>query len=566
MQKQFWFEQTNFSLLKQTFLKYKKIFVYALWFSFIINLLTLAMPIYSLQILDRVISSSSLETLLMLTVIVIITLVFLGFFNIIRSFVFFQISKNLDDDLASKILKDSISIYSNHKNISPTQLSRDFASLKNFISSQIMHTIFDAPWAIIFIISIFFVHYINGLVVLLAAIILMFLAYLNDYSIKDDIKKANEANVKSLRYIEFSSRNAEVIEAMGMKNNLLKHWQNIMDSSNNLQQKVNEKTTLISSITKSIRMIIQILMMGIGAYLVINRQMSGGGIIATSILAGKALAPFDAGISIWKNYVNAKKSYDRIDKFLETVENSDLIEGTLLPEPKGNIKVEKLVFSPKNSQKPILKGLSFEINQGEIIGIIGPSGAGKTTLAKLLIGIYKPSSGTVRLDNAEVYRWDKEDLGRFVGYIPQDIELFEGTIKNNIARMNEETDDQKILKAAKIVDADSLILHLEKGYETQVGESGTCLSLGQAQRIGLARAFYGDPRIIILDEPNSHLDIQGEKAFAKAIEYARMQKITMIIIAHRTSVLANVDKIMVLQDGIINSFDERDKVIKQFAS
>ncbi|MCP3660457.1 MAG: type I secretion system permease/ATPase [Bacteroidetes bacterium] len=550
-------------LLKETFLKYKKIFRYALGFSLIINLLTLPMAIYSLQVLDRVISSGSLETLLMLTIIVCACLAALGFLNIVRSFIFFQISKNLDNDLSTVILKNSISTYSSQKNISPTQLSRDFSTLKSFVSGQIMHTIFDAPWAIIFIIAIFFVHYINGFVVLIAAILLLFLAYLNDYAIKHELKKANEANVKSLSYIEFSSRNAEVIEVMGMKSNLIKHWQNIANPANDLQQKVNEKTTVISSLTKSIRMLIQVFMMGIGAYLVINRQMTAGGIIATSILAGKALAPFDAAVNIWKSYVNTKKSYDRVDKFLKITENTDILENTLLPESQGNITVDKLVFAPSKSLKPILKGLSFEVKQGEIIGIIGPSGAGKTTLAKLLVGIYKPNSGTVRLDNAEVYRWEKEHLGKFIGYMPQDIELFSGNIKTNIARMDEEPDNDKVLKAAQIVSANELILHLEKGYETEVGAGASHLSAGQAQRIGLARAFYNEPKLIILDEPNSHLDIKGEQAFAGAIAFAKQKQITMIIIAHRTSVLGSVDKIMVMEDGLIKIFDDKEKVIEQ---
>jgi ATP-binding cassette, subfamily B, bacterial len=551
----------NNYILKDAILKYKKMFLYAFIFSFTINLLTLSMSLYSLQIYDRVLSSSSIETLIMLSLITVLCLLFSSFLTMIRNLIFSKISKNLDDDLSMEILGKSITYKNYSQNISPTQMIRDLNVVKNFVSSHTIHTLFDAPWAILFIITTFFVHYINGLIVLFSAIILLFIALCNEILLKKDSQKANELNVKNLNYIETMSRNTEIIEAMGMKKDILENWNNLQKESLLLEKKVQEKSNFISSLTKFIRMLIQMLMTGVSAYLVINRQMTSGGIMATSILSGKALAPFETGIATWKSLLSFRKSYQRIDLFLQ---NSEVLEeNTLIPEPEGNFSVDKLVFSFNEKSKPVIKGMNFEIKKGEVIAIIGPSGSGKTTLAKLLMGLYKPNNGNVRLDGADMYRWDKSIIGKFVGYLPQDIELFQGTVKENIARMQKDFDENNVLNAAKIAGANDMILGLPKGYETEIGIGGNFLSSGQAQLVGLSRAFYGNPKIVILDEPNSHLDNIGEIYFLKTIEYAKQNNITTIIIAHRTSILSIVDKILVMQDGMIKLFDEKDKVLEQ---
>jgi ABC-type protease/lipase transport system fused ATPase/permease subunit len=292
--------------------------------------------------------------------------------------------------------------------------------------------------------------------------------------------------------------------------------------------------------------------------------MSSGGIMATSIMSGKALAPFETGIATWKSLITFRKSYTRLDNFLKNTDNFE--EEVLLPEPDGNFYIEKLIFSINNKTKPIIKGVNFEIKKGEIIAIIGPSGAGKTTLAKLLVGIYKPSSGNIRLDGADIFRWDKDKLGKFLGYLPQDIELFKGNIKSNIARMQQKFDEKKVLEIAKITGASEMILKLENGYETEIGIGGNHLSSGQAQLIGLARAFYEDPKIVVLDEPNSHLDSFGENKFLNTIKYAKQNNITTIIIAHKMNILSIVDKILILQDGVIKLFDTKDKVIEHLTT
>jgi ATP-binding cassette, subfamily B, bacterial len=550
-------------ILGNAILKYKKIFWFALAFSLAINLLTLAMPIYSLQVLDRVVSSGSLETLLMLTLIVGMMFVFLGILTFVRSLVFRQIANQVDENLSLKLLGDALTASCYQKNCRPGQLMREFENIKNFLSGYTMQTLFDAPWAIIFIIAIFFIHYINGLVTLTAAAVLLIMAVLNERSTKQQLEQANEMNIKSLGHIEMSARNSEVVEAMGMKDSIVGAWQKIHKLDIELQLKAEAKANLLSASSKTIRLFIQMLMMGIGAYLVLKNQMSGGGIIATSILAGKALAPFDSAIGTWKTVISVRKSYGKVEDFLNQTAGKE--SSTLLPEIHGSIAVEKLFFAPTAQHKPIIKAISFRINPGEIIGIIGPSGAGKTTLAKLLVGIYRPSSGMVRLDGIDMSKWDKQKLGPKIGYLPQDIELFKGSIKANISRMADAHDENAVLKAAKLTNAHDIIIKQPGAYETEVGPGGIYLSSGQAQQIGLARTFYGDPKLIVLDEPNAHLDQQGERALLKALAYAKSTQITTIVIAHRKSVLSAVDKIMVLKEGVVHFFEERNKVFSKLA-
>ncbi len=549
------------AIIKQVILQYKKIFIYAFIFSFIINALTLISPIYSLQILDRVVSSGSIETLIMLSIIAAAAFICLGLLSAVRSFIFAKLGENLDNDLSKKIVNASISIACVQKTISGSQMLRDFTVVKGFLTGPTIHTLFDAPWTILFIGVIYFIHPTAGHITLSAAIILLIMAYLNEALTKNDLNSANENSVKSFNQIELAARNAEVIEAMGMKQDIINNWNIINQASLNLQAKAATNAIIISSASKIIRLFIQMIIMGVGGYLVLKREITGGGIIACSILAGKALAPFDAGIATWKSVISARKSYQRLNIALEKAPQRE--EGIELPAPKGALSIEKLFYAPPGSTKPILKGINCEIKPGEIIGIIGPSGAGKTTFAKLITGIYKSSSGNVRLDGADIYKWNRSNIGKHIGYLPQDTELFNGMVKTNIARMQENADSEVIIKAAQLANAHEMILKLENGYETEIGLQGSQLSAGQIQRIGLARAFYNDPKVLILDEPNSHLDQEGEIALIKSINYAKSNRITTIIIAHRPSVLKYVDKIMVLKDGIISLFDTRNEVFKK---
>ena len=385
------------------------------------------------------------------------------------------------------------------------------------------------------------------------------MAYINEKSTKELIDKTNQMQVEVMKDFEIISSNSEVINAMGMKANVRENWQ---AGNDELRKASTDLTTLsnkISSITKTLRMALQTITMASSAILVMYNKMSSGGIIATSILAGKALAPFDNAIGLWKSLKTAKSSYFRLNESLKYyVEEKGKIE---LPIPRGEIIVDKLIYKLEKSDRLLIKGISFKINHGEVIGIIGPTGSGKTTLARLLVGVLKPNSGIVKIDGANLFDQDLEKIGKHIGYLPQDVELFKGLVKHNIARMDKNAKDEEIIKASQFCDVHEIILSLSQGYETLIEKDASNLSAGQKQRIALARAYFGDVKFVVLDEPNSNLDSEGETALNNAILRAKENKITTIIITHRTSVISICDKVMILRDGEIKSFDSVDKIL-----
>jgi len=536
----------------------KKAFWFCLIFSFFISIFTLASSIYSMQVLDRVLSSNSFETLLYLTIIVLVFLIFLGILTQIRSTIFLHVSNWLDEKLSSVLFNSSIEAQGSNKNIS-SQNMRDLQTLKSFISGPNLATLFDAPFAVIYLIMIFFIHFINGFITLIGGLIMLKMAYINEKSTKELIDKTNQMQVEVMKDFEIISSNSEVINAMGMKANVRENWQ---AGNDELRKASTDLTTLsnkISSITKTLRMALQTITMASSAILVMYNKMSSGGIIATSILAGKALAPFDNAIGLWKSLKTAKSSYFRLNESLKYyVEEKGKIE---LPIPRGEIIVDKLIYKLEKSDRLLIKGISFKINHGEVIGIIGPTGSGKTTLARLLVGVLKPNSGIVKIDGANLFDQDLEKIGKHIGYLPQDVELFKGLVKHNIARMDKNAKDEEIIKASQFCDIHEIILSLSQGYETLIEKDASNLSAGQKQRIALARAYFGDVKFVVLDEPNSNLDSEGETALNNAILRAKENKITTIIITHRTSVISICDKVMILRDGEIKSFDSVDKIL-----
>ncbi len=540
-----------------------KAFQYSLFFSFIASLLTLATSLYALQIFDRVLSSGSMDTLAALTFVVSGLIIILGLIQTVRSYISADISLFLDKELSSLLLSNSISLSAINKTLQGSLFQRDLASLKNFLTGPATNSIIDSPWALIYIIVIFFIHPAISIIVIIGASILLFLAFYNEKQTAPLLKTASEFNLQSIKEIEISTRNAEVIEAMGMKNGIIKNWQKINQKVLNLQTKASARANLIINITKTVRLFIYIFTMAAGAYLVVYNKMSPGGIIAASILSGKALAPFDAAISNWKSVLSARRAYERLNKLM--IDPNIREKAMKLPPPKGDLKIEKILYKPEPNAKPAIKGIDIKIAAGESVCIIGPTGAGKTTLAKLIAGIYKPDAGVVRLDNADIYTWDREDIKNHIGYLPQDVELFNGKVKDNIARMDKEADPKKVIKAAEDAFVHSLILRLPKGYETDIGVAGSALSAGQRQRIALARAFYNNPKLIILDEPNSNLDKEGETALAKAVYNAKQKQITLIIISHRETILQVIDKILVIHQGEAKLFGKKKEILRQLA-
>ncbi len=549
------------NIIKTSVESCKRAFWFCFLFSFFISIFTLASSIYSMQVLDRVLSSNSFETLLYLTIIVLAFLIFLGILTQVRSAIFLHISNWLDEKLSPVLFNSSIESQGSNKNIS-SQNMRDLQTIKGFISGPNLAVLFDAPFAIVYLIMIFFIHWINGLITLVGGLVMLKMAYINEKSTKELIEKTNQMQSEVLRDFEIISSNSEVINAMGMKGNVRGNWQ----SGNNELRKVSADlanlSNRISSISKTLRMVLQTITMASSAILVMYNKMSSGGIIATSILAGKALAPFDNAIGLWKSFKTAKAAYSRLNESLKNyVECKGKID---LPDLKGEVLVDKLIYKLPNSDRIVVKGASFKINAGEVVGIIGPSGSGKTTLARLLVGVLKPNSGTIRFDGANIFDQDLEKIGKHIGYLPQDVELFKGLVKHNIARMSRESLDEDVIKAANFCDIHKIILSLPQGYETQIEKDASNISAGQKQRIALARAYFGNVKFVVLDEPNSNLDSEGEAALNNTIIRAKENKITTIIISHRTSVISICDKVMVFKDGEIAAFDAKDKVLEGF--
>jgi len=551
----------NDSLLEKTLKTCKRAFGYLFFFGFIISILTISTSVYALQVFDRVLSSGSIDTLIALTFVMFGFLVALGLLQIIRAFILMGVSDFLNQKLSDTLLHVSISNSAVFNNMQGGQNLRDLGAIKGFLTGSGVNSLIDAPWCILYIIAIFFIHPTLCIMVILSAILLLILAYYNEKTTKPILDKASEINIKGAGELELSTRNAEVIEAMGMRLNIVKNWNEINKQVNELQTQASKKSSVVTNITKTLRMFIYVLSTAVGAYLVLGNKMSPGGIIAASILSGKALAPFDAAMGIWKQVINTRKSYNR----LNSVMKNTLVrqEAMKLPEPKGNLSIEKIAYISPKTKQTIIKGINIQIKAGEIIGIIGPSGAGKTTFAKIISGIWKCTTGIVRLDGADIYTWNRDDITNHLGYLPQDIELFNGTVKDNIARMDKEADPNKVVEAAQDAFVHDLILHLQKGYETDIGIGGSELSAGQRQRIALARAFYNNPKLIILDEPNSNLDQNGDIALAKAIINAKKKSSTIIVISHRPSILKIVDKLLVIHEGEAKIFGNRDEVLSK---
>ncbi|MEK6733641.1 MAG: type I secretion system permease/ATPase [Pseudomonadota bacterium] len=539
-------------------------------FSFGVNLLMLITPLYSLQVLDRVLSSQNENTLFWLTFIMAVLYLSLHMIQVARSFTLIKLGEWLDQQLSPDLFMNSIRSAAMKASVGGAQNLRDLQTVKQFLTSVGINTLFDAPWSIIYIFVLFWIHPWMGWLSVIGALLLFVFAVFNAYATNTKLNQANEHSIRSMNQSEISTRNAEVIEAMGMMNAVAKRWKEYQQKSLELISVASYRNGVISNISRFIRMLLQLLVTAIGAHLVINYplEMTMGGMIGSSIIMGRALAPFDNAIEIWKQIGGALKSYERLKQAY--VRLSDRQESMKLPTPDGALSVENVFFAPTVPGAPgpvayTLKGVSFALEPGDSLAIIGPSAAGKSSLAKLIVGVWKPMQGIVRLDGADVYTWNREDFGNHVGYLPQDVELFSGSIKDNIARLKEDVDPVSIVEAAKITGAHDLILRFKNGYETDIGIGGANLSGGQRQRIGLARAFFGDPKLVVLDEPNANLDELGEQALVGAINYAKQKKITTVVISHRPSILSCVDKILIVQDGAVAAFGTKDEIMAKFA-
>lgn len=531
-------------------------------FSLCVNLLMLTVPLYMLQVFDRVLASRSIETLVMLTIVAAGAFVVMAALEVVRSWVLLRITTRLDLAMGGEALKASIASALRGTGHS-VQALRDVSQLRSFLTGSGILALFDAPWTLIFIFVIYLFHPLLGTVALVGAVVLFVLALINELATRGPLTRANSASLTALKTAEAGTRNADVVEAMGMAPGLLVRWMAQNAEVLHLQLKASTRTGYLSSAARFARLIVQIAVFGFGAYLVIEQQITPGVMIAAALLMARALSPVERAITVWHSLVSARAAYRRLNELLTAVPGREVAMD--LPRPQGRLAVEKLVFYAPGGSNPILKGLSFTLEPGQTLGIIGPTAAGKSTLAKLIVGSWQPAVGNVRLDGADVYTWDREDFGRHVGYLPQDVELFAGSVRDNIARFGER-DPETVVKATQMARVHEMILQLPSGYETEIGEGGEILSGGQRQRIALARAMLGDPRLLVLDEPNANLDSLGEKALLEALLEAKAAGITVVIITHRRSILDIVDKILVLSNGTVEMFGQRTEVMQRLQS
>jgi ATP-binding cassette subfamily C protein len=564
MQKNFNQVETKINPLKAALEKCKAAFKVTFIFAFFINLLMLVTPLYSLQVLDRVIGSGNLQTLLMLSIIIACVYFVHTLLQIARSFTLIKVGEWLDNNLSPVIFGHSISASATRVNPASSQMLRDFQTVKTFLTSTGINTLFDAPWSIVYIIVIFLIHPYIGWITIFGAIIIVSFAFFNAVATNRTLGEATEFSIKSMSQAEIANRNAETVEAMGMIANVRKNWAKFNEASLAKQSLASYRNGIISNFSRFIRNVMQMAVTGTGAYVVVSTQgadMTTGGMIASSIIVGRALAPFDNSIVMWKSISGAMKSYKNINDSFDKHQERD--QAMPIPHVDGHLVVENIYYAspvPQGMPQHILKGVSFAIQPGELLAIIGPSGAGKSTLAKLIVGVWGASSGSIRLDGGDVYTWNRENFGEHVGYLPQGIELFSGSIKENIARMSEDVDPEMVIQTAKMCGGHEIILRFPNGYDTDIGSGGANLSGGQRQRIGLARAFYGNPKLVVLDEPNANLDEAGELALSGALKAAKAKGIAVIVISHRPSILSEVDKIMVIQDGAVASFGTKEEV------
>jgi PrtD family type I secretion system ABC transporter len=527
--------------------------------SLFVNVLMLTVPLYMLQIYGRVLVSRSNETLIYLSIAAVGALLVVAILDFTRSRIMVHMSAWLENRLGPEVLPPAISQQLQSQTYG-VQALRDVSQVRQFVASPGIFSLFDAPWVPVYLFVIYLLHPVLFIIALIGAVLLFSLAVANELATRKPLKAANAQNVSALRKTAAAARNAEVIEAMGLMPGITRRW--LSDNQSALQQQMlaSGRAGVILSVSKFCRLVLQVAMLGVGGYLVLRYELTPGGMIAGSIILSRALQPVEQAIGTWKSLLAARSAYTRLKTFMTQMQQRPA--EMALPEPYGDLKAEKVVFTPPGGQKPVLKGVSFSLAAGESLAIVGPSAAGKSTLARLIVGAWRPNHGAVRLDGADVYAWERVDFGRHVGYLPQDVELFDGTIEDNIARLGE-PDPAAVVEAAQQAGVHEMILQLPDGYRTQIGEGGALLSGGQRQRIGLARAFFGGPRLIVLDEPNASLDSEGENDLLRAMAKLKKDGATVVLIAHRPSMVSQVDKILFLRDGLVEMFGPREEVLPQ---
>ena len=537
---------------------YKRAFFNIGLFSAVINLLMLAPALYMLQVYDRVLASGNEMTLLMLTLMILGLFGLMGALEWVRSQVVIRLGTQMDMRLNQRVYDAAFEAQLSTGSPATGQALNDLTSLRQFATGNALFAFFDAPWFPVYLWVIFMFSPWLGLLALGGAVLLMLLAWLNQRVSQGPLKAASELSVEATQQASAHLRNAEAIEAMGMLATLRGHWLAQHTAFLAQQNLASEKTASVGAWSKGVRLALQSLVLGLGALLAVQGQITAGMMIAGSILMGRVLSPIDQLIGVWKQWTSARLAYQRLESLLQA--HPARPPRMALPVPRGELAVEQLSASAPGTRRATLSNLSFTLPAGQVLGVIGPSGCGKSTLARLLVGVWQPLAGKVRLDGAQLSQWDKQQLGPHLGYLPQDIQLFAGTIAQNIARFAQ-VDADKVLAAAQMAGVHSLILQMPEGYDTRLGDGGAGLSGGQKQRIGLARALYGLPALIVLDEPNANLDEAGEQALLQAIAQLKQLKRTLILITHKPNVLTLTDQLLILREGQLQAFGPTAKVL-----
>lgn len=540
----------------------RRLLMVALSFSAAMSILTLTTSFYMLQVYDRVLTSRSLETLALLTLIAVAALVVYGWLDSLRLRLVQRVAMRTVDALGKKVLRAMIATASQTGGASIRNGLRDLETVKNFIGSPAINVVMDAPFTIVFFLVLVVLHWALLATVIVGGGILIGIAWLSQRLTNASLVQAIDLQSRTHNFSEDGLRNSDVLEGMGMSATFVDRWHSQWSTSMRANTLAADRDSKLTSASRTVRLLIQIALLGLGAFLILNLQATGGIMIASSIIGARALAPIESGVASYKGFIAARLAWLRLEEILNTAPKRD--EGMALPAPAGKLSVIRVGYINPLTRKPVLNNVGVELLPGESLGVIGPSASGKSTLVRLLIGAWPCTAGNVRLDGADIYSWPRAELSRHVGYLPQDVELFSGTIRENIARMSE-GDPELVVAAAKRAGAHDMILGLPKGYDTEIGQRGHRLSGGQAQRIGIARALYGEPKLVVLDEPNSNLDSSGEEALVFTLAGLKRDGVTAVIVAHRPSILAGVDKIMVLRpDGNVEAVGPRAEVMAQF--
>jgi ATP-binding cassette, subfamily C, type I secretion system permease/ATPase len=519
----------------------------------------LTLPIYLFQISDRVLTSRSFDTLLMLSLLALAFLTVLSLLDVFRRQVLGSLATQLDTRLGGPLLASVIS--SSVAGGGTVQTLRSLHQVRNFISSPAMLLLFDTPLAPVYFAVVFLISPTLGFIVLTSGMVLMGIAWLNQHATSAELALAGAHAIKADQHAEALARNSQVINAMGMLNESILHWGREEANALTRQSAALDRNFWISGLSKYFRLITQIAVLGVGAYLALEGRLTVGMMIAASIIAARALQPLEGMIEGWRSIVQTRVSYARVIAAVEALQREK--PRLRLPRPEGRLVADRLLFLPPGSKEPVLNGVSLELAPGESLAVVGPSGSGKSTLARLLVGCLTPTAGKVRLDGTELRNWDRRQFGEYSGYLPQEVELFPGTIRQNVCRMRDDLPDDKVHKAAVLTGVHNLICHLPQGYETVLDGTGAPLSGGEKQRIALARAFLGDPVLVVLDEPNSNLDAAGEQALTDTLKRAKEQRVTVVVVTQRPTLLTSVDKVLVLKAGRAVAFGTPDQVLRR---